>query len=69
MAGKNLEGIGPQDSAVLGSILPECKYDLVKAFQKGGHSVGMSGDRVDDTTSLHQEQIGNADSTAIWRPI
>jgi hypothetical protein len=35
---KHPEGIKPQDFAVFASILPECKYDLVKAFQKSGHA-------------------------------
>jgi H+-transporting ATPase len=36
--------VKPQDFAVFASILPEGKYDLVRAFQKDGHTVGMCGD-------------------------
>jgi H+-transporting ATPase len=54
----------PQDFAVFASILPEGKFDLVKAFQKGGHTVGMCGDGANDAPALRQAQIGIAVSTA-----
>jgi H+-transporting ATPase len=57
-------GIQPQDFAVFASILPEGKYDLVKAFQKNGHTVGMCGDGANDAPALRQAQIGIAVSTA-----
>lgn len=53
-----------QDFAVFASILPEGKFDLVKAFQKGGHTVGMCGDGANDAPALRQAQIGIAVSTA-----
>jgi H+-transporting ATPase len=56
--------IKPQDFAVFASILPEGKFDLVKAFQKGGHTVGMCGDGANDAPALRQAQIGIAVSTA-----
>ena len=54
----------PKDFAVFASILPEGKYDLVKAFQKNGHTVGMCGDGANDAPALRQAQIGIAVSTA-----
>jgi len=54
----------PQDFAVFASILPEGKFNLVKAFQKGGHTVGMCGDGANDAPALRQAQIGIAVSTA-----
>jgi H+-transporting ATPase len=57
-------GIKPADFAVFASILPEGKYDLVKAFQKNGHTVGMCGDGANDAPALRQAQIGIAVSTA-----
>ena len=53
-----------KDFAVFASILPEGKYDLVKAFQKNGHTVGMCGDGANDAPALRQAQIGIAVSTA-----
>jgi H+-transporting ATPase len=62
--GKLPETIKPEDFAVFAGILPEGKYDLVKAFQKGGHAVGMCGDGANDAPALRQAQIGIAVSTA-----
>jgi H+-transporting ATPase len=62
--GKLPDGIKPQDFAVFARILPEGKYDLVKAFQKSGHTVGMCGDGANDAPALRQAQIGIAVSTA-----
>ena len=62
--GKLPEGIKPQDFAVFAGILPEGKYDLVKAFQKSGHTVGMCGDGANDAPALRQAQIGIAVATA-----
>ena len=56
--------VKPGDFAVFASILPEGKYDLVKAFQKNGHTVGMCGDGANDAPALRQAQIGIAVSTA-----
>jgi len=54
----------PEDFAVFAGILPEGKYDLVKAFQKSGHTVGMCGDGANDAPALRQAQMGIAVSTA-----
>jgi H+-transporting ATPase len=62
--GKLPDGIKPSDFAVFASILPEGKYDLVRAFQKSGHTVGMCGDGANDAPALRQAQIGIAVSTA-----
>ncbi|HEY5175760.1 MAG TPA: HAD-IC family P-type ATPase [Terriglobales bacterium] len=56
--------VEPEDFAVFASILPEGKYNLVKAFQKNGHTVGMCGDGANDAPALRQAQIGIAVSTA-----
>jgi H+-transporting ATPase len=62
--GKLPDQIKPQDFAAFAGILPEGKYDLVKAFQKSGHTVGMCGDGANDAPALRQAQIGIAVSTA-----
>ena len=56
--------VKPDDFAVFANILPEGKYDLVKAFQKNGNNVGMCGDGANDAPALRQAQIGIAVSTA-----
>lgn len=58
------DNVKPEDYAVFASILPEGKFDLVKAFQKNGHTVGMCGDGANDAPALRQAQIGIAVSTA-----
>jgi H+-transporting ATPase len=63
-AGPLPDHVGPKDFAVFASILPEGKYDPVKAFQKSGHTVGMCGDGANDAPALRQAQIGIAVSTA-----
>jgi H+-transporting ATPase len=50
--------------AVFAGVLPEGKYQLVKAFQAGGHTVGMCGDGANDAPALRQAHIGIAVSTA-----
>jgi H+-transporting ATPase len=58
------DGVKPEDFAVFASILPEGKFNLVKAFQKNGHTVGMCGDGANDAPALRQAQMGIAVSTA-----
>ena len=53
-----------EEFAVFAGILPEGKYNLVKAFQKSGHIVGMCGDGANDAPALRQAQMGIAVSTA-----
>jgi H+-transporting ATPase len=62
--GKLPDAIKPEEFAVFAGILPEGKFDLVKAFQKSGHTVGMCGDGANDAPALRQAQIGIAVSTA-----
>jgi H+-transporting ATPase len=58
------EGLAPDKFAVFAAVLPEDKYRLVQAFQKGGHTVGMCGDGANDAPALRQAQMGIAVSTA-----
>ncbi len=56
--------VEPGRFAVFAGVLPEDKYNLVKAFQAAGHTVGMCGDGANDAPALRQAQIGIAVSTA-----
>jgi len=58
------DSVRPEDFAVFAGVLPEGKYNLVKAFQKSGHTVGMCGDGANDAPALRQAQMGIAVSTA-----
>jgi H+-transporting ATPase len=57
-------GVRPADFAVYAGVLPEAKFNLVKAFQNSGHTVGMCGDGANDAPALRQAQMGIAVSTA-----
>ena len=63
-AGPFPKTVRPEDFAVFAGVLPEDKYHLVQAFQKGGHTVGMCGDGANDAPALRQAQMGIAVSTA-----
>lgn len=58
------DSVRAEDFAVFAGVLPEGKYNLVKAFQKIGHTVGMCGDGANDAPALRQAQMGIAVSTA-----
>jgi len=58
------DDVRPEAFAVFAGVMPEDKYKLVKAFQKGGHTIGMCGDGANDAPALRQAQIGIAVSTA-----
>ena len=53
------DAVHPEQFAVFAGVLPEDKYKLVKAFQKGGHTIGMCGDGANDAPALRQAQIGH----------
>ena len=56
--------VHPEDFAVFAGVFPEDKFHIVKAFQQGGHTVGMCGDGANDAPALWQAQMGIAVSTA-----
>jgi H+-transporting ATPase len=63
-AGKPPAGVQPGDFAVFAGVFPEDKFDIVRAYQAGGHAVGMCGDGANDAPALRQAQMGIAVSTA-----
>jgi H+-transporting ATPase len=56
--------VHPEDFTVFAGVFPEDKFHIVKAFQQGGHTVGMCGDGANDAPALRQAQMGIAVSTA-----
>ena len=56
--------VHPEDFAVFAGVFPEDKFHIVKAFQQGGHTVGMCGDGANDAPALRQAQMGIAVFTA-----
>jgi soluble P-type ATPase len=58
------DDVHPEQFAVFAGVLAEDKFKLVKAFQKGGHTVGMCGDGANHAPALRQAQMGIVVSTA-----
>jgi H+-transporting ATPase len=58
------ERLRPDDFAIFAGVLPEDKYNIVKAFQREGFTVGMCGDGANDAPALRQAQLGIAVSTS-----
>lgn len=54
----------PQQFSVFAGIFPEDKFQIVRALQSAGHTVGMCGDGANDAPALRQAQMGVAVSTA-----
>lgn len=52
------------DCSVFAGVFPEEKFKLVRAFQRRGEVVGMSGDGVNDAPALRQAEAGVAVANA-----
>ena len=63
-AGAIPQSVSPEDYAIYAGVFPEDKFRLVRAFQRGGHAVGMCGDGANDAPALRQAHMGIAVSTA-----
>lgn len=62
--GRIPDHVSPADYAIYAGVFPQDKFRLVRAFQHGGHAVGMCGDGANDAPALRQAQMGIAVSTA-----
>ncbi|UFX44492.1 HAD-IC family P-type ATPase [Bradyrhizobium sp. 41S5] len=57
------ERLRPDDFAVFAGVVPENKFEPVKALQRSGYLVGMCGDGANEAPALRQAQLGIAVST------
>ncbi len=67
ISGTELEGLSErelervaEDTTIFGRIVPQHKEALVKALQRRGHYVAMTGDGVNDVPALKQAQVAIA---------
>jgi H+-transporting ATPase len=56
--------LSAESYSIFAGVLPEDKYQLVRALQQHGHIVGMCGDGANDAPALRQAQMGIAVSSA-----
>jgi len=57
-------GSAVSECGVFAGVFPEDKFKLVQALQRAGHTVGMTGDGVNDAPALRQAEVGVAVANA-----
>ncbi|MGB9764562.1 MAG: plasma-membrane proton-efflux P-type ATPase [Candidatus Saccharicenans sp.] len=55
----------PEELEVFAEVLPEDKFSLVNFYQSKGHTVGMTGDGVNDAPALRKADLGIAVSNSL----
>ena len=55
---------GALECNLFAGVFPEDKFELVRALQRNGHIVGMTGDGVNDAPALKQAEVGIAVASA-----
>jgi H+-transporting ATPase len=58
------DGARIQSADGFAEVFPEHKFNIVRALQRAGHIVGMTGDGVNDAPALKQADVGIAVSSA-----
>ncbi|MCL4307899.1 MAG: plasma-membrane proton-efflux P-type ATPase [Candidatus Thermoplasmatota archaeon] len=61
---EGLDATTAERYSIYPGVLPQEKFFLVRALQRAGHVVGMTGDGVNDAPALGQADVGVAVSTA-----
>jgi H+-transporting ATPase len=56
--------LSAEEFSIFARVVPEQKFELVRALQRAGHVVGMCGDGTNDAPALRQAQIGIAVASA-----
>jgi H+-transporting ATPase len=54
-----------RSASILAAVFPEDKFEVVRSLQEAGHTVGMTGDGVNDAPALRRAEVGVAVEGAV----